>query len=106
MANPTGKGGFQKGSSGNEGGLTPEEREARDWVRKQLAAVETRAAGMAAYRALLDDKNPLIVKDFMDRVVGKVKEHVEIGADDGLLELVREMLTRPDEERRRLASGG
>lgn len=72
---------FQKGKSGNPGGLTAVEREARDSVRKALSAPAMRAAGLAAYRKLLDDANPIIVKDFMDRLAGKVKERLEVSED-------------------------
>lgn len=64
----------------NPGGLTAIEREARDAVRQALSG-ELREVGLAAYRRLLEADNPLIVKDFMDRVAGKVKERVELSAD-------------------------
>ncbi len=71
---------FHKGQSGNPGGLTSDEREARDAVRQALAG-HLRAKGLAAYERLLDADNPLIVKDFMDRLAGKVKERVELSGD-------------------------
>ncbi len=74
---------FKKGTTNNPGGLTAEEREARDAVRKALAEPGMRATGLAAYRRLLEADNPVIVKDFMDRLAGKVKEHVELSGVDG-----------------------
>ena len=84
MANPTGKGGVKKGEVRNPSGLSSEERQARDWVRRQLASQETREAGMAAYLELLRAKNPLIVKDFMDRLAGKAQVVLDdlVPADD------------------------
>lgn len=64
----------------NPGGLTALEREARDAVRQALSG-ELRGVGLAAYRRCLEADNPVIVKDFMDRVAGKVKERVELSSD-------------------------
>ncbi len=50
-------------------------------VRKLLLSTDSILAGMASYMRLVKADNPLIVKDFMDRVAGKVKEHVEISSD-------------------------
>ncbi len=72
---------FEKGKSGNPGGLTAQEREARDAMRLALSDPAMRARGLAAYGRLLDADNPVIAKDFMDRVAGKVKEHVELSGD-------------------------
>lgn len=69
---------FKAGNRANPGGLTVEEREARDAMRKALAEPERRAKGLAAYDKLLDEGNPLIVKDFMDRTAGKVTDRIEV----------------------------
>lgn len=67
----------------NGGGLTAEQRQARDALNKWLCEAPQVEAGKAAYMQLLKGDsetppNPVIVKDFMDRVAGKVKEHVEL----------------------------
>jgi hypothetical protein len=72
---------FKPGVSGNPGGLTALEREARDAIRQALAEPEMRQIGLSAYKHLLEEGNPLIVKDFVDRVAGKVKERVEVSGD-------------------------
>lgn len=71
---------FGPGKKGNPGGMSLLEREARDVVRQALSG-PLRAVGLAAYQRLLESDNPLIVKDFMDRVAGKVKERVELSED-------------------------
>ena len=71
---------FQKGQSGNPGGLTSEERQARDALRLWLAK-DTVAIGKVAYLQALEDGNPAIIKDWADRMFGKVKEHVELSGD-------------------------
>ncbi len=72
---------FLPNNKANPGGMTVEERASRDMVRQALASPAMRAKGLAAYERLLDADNPLIVKDFMDRAVGKVKERVELSED-------------------------
>ena len=67
----------------NLGGLNADERAARDAVRAILMGEDMRELGVAAYKRLLQADNPLIVKDFFDRVVGKVKEHVELTGEMG-----------------------
>lgn len=76
---------FKPGNRANPGGLTAEEREARDAMRKALSSDGMREQGLAAYKRLLDSDNPLIVKDFMDRVAGKVKERVEVEPGENAL---------------------
>jgi hypothetical protein len=75
-----------KSGTPNPGGLTSEQRQARDALNRWLCDDPQIEAGKAAYLQLLrgDDENPpnpVIVKDFMDRVAGKVKEHVELSGD-------------------------
>ena len=65
----------------NGGGLSPEQRRARDALNQWLCDEPQVEKGKAAYLHLLDEGNPVIVKDFMDRVAGKVKEHVEVSGD-------------------------
>lgn len=71
---------FQKGQSGNPGGITADERQARDALRKWLCT-ETMEEGKKAYRQALADGNPAIIKDWADRLLGKVKERVELAED-------------------------
>ena len=66
----------------NPGGFTAEERKARDAIRLWLVS-DMLETGKAAYAACLADKNPVIVKDFMDRVAGKVKESVSVTDANG-----------------------
>ncbi len=69
---------FKAGNNNNPGGLTKAEREARDAVRQALAEPDMRREGLAAYRRLLEADNPVIVKDFMDRLAGKVQDRLEV----------------------------
>lgn len=59
MANPEGKGGFKKGCKGNPGGLTKEQRAARDELRAALAKDGARIH--AALMRLVDNDNPAAV---------------------------------------------
>ncbi len=72
---------FKKGTVGNPGGFTAEERQARDAIRKALMAPDMMREGLAAYRRLLEADNPMIAKDFMDRLAGKPREHIELSQD-------------------------
>lgn len=69
---------FGEGQKGNPGGLTADERAARDALRQALASDDMRELGLKAYRQLLQEGNPVIVKDFMDRVAGKAVERVQL----------------------------
>ncbi len=79
---------FKAGQSGNPGGLTKAERAARDALRKALSAPATLRLGIAAYKKLLLEANPLIVKDFMDRVAGKPVTPVEHSTTESLADLL------------------
>lgn len=63
--------------SPNPGGITKEQRQARDALNAWLIEPNQMEAGKEAYKRCLAADNPVIVKDFMDRVAGKVKEHIE-----------------------------
>ena len=65
----------------NAGGQTDVQRQARDALNLWLCAEPQLVKGKEAYLRLLDEGNPVIVKDYMDRVAGKVKEHVEVSGD-------------------------
>ena len=73
---------WKKGQSGNPGGITSEERKARDAIRLWITT-DMLEKGKAAYARLLEADNPVIAKDFMDRIAGKVKEHVALEDPDG-----------------------
>ena len=76
------KGRIVSGSSAlNGGGLTSEQRQARDAMNLWLCDEPQVEAGKAAYMSLLQEGNPVIVKDFMDRVAGKVKDSIEVSGD-------------------------
>ena len=71
-----------KSGSANPGGMTVEMRQARDAMQLWLCDKPQVDKAREAYVALLEEKNPVIVKDFMDRVAGKVKEQVELSGDN------------------------
>lgn len=77
------KGRIKPGETRNPGGMTLEARAARDAMLKALAEPSRAKRGLAAYDRLLEADNPLIVKDFMDRLAGKVKEHLALEDEDG-----------------------
>lgn len=83
MANPTGKGGFQKGQSGNPAGLTKEAKAARAVLRLELEGEEARAEFLLAYRQAIRDGNVQILIDYANRVMGKPKEALEVSGPDG-----------------------
>ncbi len=70
----------------NAGGQTTEQRQARDALNRWLCDEPQVEAGKVAYLKLLNGAegvppNPVIVKDFMDRVAGKVREAIEVSGD-------------------------
>lgn len=67
----------------NGGGLTKEQRAARDTLNRWLCEEPQVEKGKQAYMRLLEADNPVIVKDFMDRVAGKAKEHIEHSGEVG-----------------------
>lgn len=70
-----------KSGAANPGGMTAEQRQARDALNKWLCDAPQVQKGKEAYVRLLEADNPVIVKDFMDRVAGKVKDVVEHQGD-------------------------
>lgn len=89
MANPGGKGGFKKGQSGNPGGRTAEEVAAAKAINSVLRGEDFQDAAKTAYLRLLREANPVIVKDYMDRVGGKAVDRVEVTTEtDGTLSIV------------------
>lgn len=73
--------GSVKSGTPNPGGITKEQRQARDALNRWLCEAPQVEKGKAAYVRLLEADNPVIVKDFMDRVAGKVKESLEVSGD-------------------------
>src|SRR5262245_2645402 len=67
------------GPSPNPTGMSAEEQKARDALRTALAAPEMFQAWQAAYLSLLRERNPVIVKDYADRIGGR---SVDRGSDD------------------------
>lgn len=68
---------IQKGETRNPGGMTKEQRAARDLFNTDLTKPARYRRFLAAYDKALDDGNPVILKDYADRVGGKVKEAIE-----------------------------
>ncbi len=91
---------FKTGQKGNPGGFTREQRAARDIVQSYLVSSETLSKGLDAYVRLINADNPLIVKDFMDRVAGKVKENIELAGDVNVVlsELHERIKTMTDDQ--------
>lgn len=83
MANPDGKGGFKKGQSGNPGGRTSEEIAAAKALNAALRGDDFQREAKDAYMQLLKERNPVIVKDYMDRVAGKAREMLEVSGPEG-----------------------
>ncbi len=93
---------FKKGNSGNPGGLTEAERAARDLMRKALSDPDMVAAWKVAYTSQLVNENPIILKDFADRVGGKPKDTGEDESANGtaaLVALLKALIQRPDRDR-------
>lgn len=67
----------------NPGGLTKDAKQAAEALNAWLRSDEVSTVGKGAYLDLLRDGNPVIAKDFMDRVAGKARDVVEVkgGAD-------------------------
>ena len=84
---------FQKGTSGNPGGLTANERAARDLLRQTLSTPEMHAAWKVGYLNQLVAENPIILKDFADRVGGKPRDVGEEEATSSTAALVALLAT-------------
>lgn len=73
--NPTGKGGFKKGNSGNPGGLTKEQREARDLIRELLTG-----EAEAVHKALMTrirEGSDVLIKYAHEQLHGKAPDKLE-----------------------------
>lgn len=82
MANPTGKGGFTKGQSGNPSGTTTEAQQARLVLEMRLDGPEYQDAFLVAYLEQLKEGNATILKDYADRKLGKpVERHAMTNAE-------------------------
>lgn len=90
MANPTGKGGFIKGQSGNPLGVSPEVAAAREALRAALAKDATEVHEALMY--LVKERNPQAVIYAHQQLHGKpVEVHEVTGADGGPLRVSQEM---------------
>lgn len=87
------KGRIQKGETRNPGGMTKEQREARDLLNADLRKPEVYKEWLLSYRSMLKAENAVILVDYANRVGGKPKEHVEVtgDADDPVVAAVRDM---------------
>lgn len=74
--------GFQKGQSGNPGGMTAQQRKVRDQLQTWLASEAVTPKFKKAYLKALEEGNPAILKDCAERLMGKVKQPVELGDDE------------------------
>jgi hypothetical protein len=77
------KGRILKGHTGNSGGLTSEQRAARDALGKWLCEEPQVEAGKTAYLDQLRKGNTAILIDWMNRTAGKPKEHIELAGEGG-----------------------
>lgn len=82
MANPKGIGGPQKGEVRNPSGLSRAQAEGKRRLMVWLRSPEMEARFQRAYAAALDDGNPAVVVDCANRLMGKVKEEVELSESD------------------------
>ena len=87
--NPTGKGGFKPGVSGNPGGMSSEQALQSQRVRALLLSPERDAKWLAAYDKALDDGVPPIILDYAHRRLGKPPESLTVTATDPLAEALR-----------------
>lgn len=72
------KGPIQKGETRNPGGMSKEQRAARDLFNRDLSHPTRYRKFLEAYDAQIEAGNPVILKDYADRVGGKVKELIEV----------------------------
>lgn len=86
MANPTGKGGAVKGERRNPSGLSKEQAEARRILSVKLTEPASVERFWLAYQAAAEGGNATILIDYANRLMGKVKEEIEV-TDTGNREL-------------------
>lgn len=65
----------------NAGGLTSAQRQARDAMALWLCEEPQIEKGKEAYLRALSEGNAVIIKDWMDRILGKPKESVELSGE-------------------------
>lgn len=73
---------FQKGKSGNPGGLSKEEAEARRVMQKWVAGPVVSKKFQEAYLHAMESGNATIIVDCANRLMGKVKDEVELSESD------------------------
>jgi hypothetical protein len=69
---------FQKGQSGNPGGGTVEQAEAKRILALKLTDKANVEAFWAAYKAAGEEGNATILVDWANRLMGKVKDESEV----------------------------
>jgi hypothetical protein len=73
---------FTKGKSGNPSGLTKEQAEAKRVMALWIGSEKTRGLFQAAYTKALEDGNATIILDCANRLMGKVKDELELGESE------------------------
>jgi hypothetical protein len=102
MSNPNPAPGrrFEKGQSGNPGGLTKEHREFRRVLQEQLRSGLVDADGMNKLaRALVfgvESGDPTCIKLCCEYILGKPEQHVTLGAEGGEQFGIRVEFVKPD----------
>lgn len=96
---------FKAGASGNAGGMTAEQKAARDLLNTELDSDEMRDAFVKGYKAQLEKGNALILVDYANRKLGKPVERVEASfssenpaeplTTEALLELATKLQPKP-----------
>lgn len=69
------------GLSPNPHGLSKAARATADKVRNLLSTEEFSETWRVAYLNQIKEENPLILKDYADRVLGKPKEYIQVSED-------------------------
>jgi hypothetical protein len=75
MGNPTGKGGFKKGQSGNPSGMSKEQAEARDLIRKLLLDDSPVVHQMLIAR--IKEGSDILIKYAHEQLHGKAPDKLE-----------------------------
>lgn len=74
---------FQPGNRANPGGMTAEQRRARDLLNAELNTDDMRKRWVVAYSKAIDDGVAPILIDYCNRILGKPKEAIELSGKDG-----------------------
>lgn len=95
--NPKGKGGFQKGKSGNPKGRAVEVEKGKQQIKQLLEPhVEKAISIVAKLTSSEDEKIQLAAaKDILDRVYGKATQQMDLGATKEVAALLTVKLNGP-----------